>query len=104
MKSIICENFGPLNSLVYKEVETPEIQNPSDVLIKVFSSGVNFPDGLLVQGKYQLKPPVPFTPGMEVSGEVLSIGSEVTEFKIGDRVAGLSQLGGYSEYLSLIHI
>ena len=101
MKSIICENFGPLNSLVYKEVETPEIQNPSDVLIKVFSSGVNFPDGLLVQGKYQLKPHVPFTPGMEVSGEVLSIGSEVTEFKIGDRVAGLSQLGGYSEYIVL---
>ena len=101
MKSIICENFGPLNSLVYKEVETPEIQNPSDVLIKVFSSGVNFPDGLLVQGKYQLKPPVPFTPGMEVSGEVLSIGSKVTEFKIGDRVAGLSQLGGYSEYIVL---
>ena len=101
MKSIICENFGPLNYLVFKEVETPEIQNPSDVLIKVFSSGVNFPDGLLVQGKYQLKPPLPFTPGMEVSGEVLNIGSEVTEFKIGDRVAGLSQLGGYSENIVL---
>ena len=88
MKSIICENFGPLNSLVYKEVETPKIQNPSDVLIKVFSSGVNFPDGLLVQGKYQLKPPLPFTPGMEVSGEVLNIGSEVTESKIGEKTTG----------------
>ena len=98
MKTIICENFGPLDNLVYKEVDIPEIKNPDDILIKVFSSGVNFPDGLLVQGKYQLKPPVPFTPGMEVSGEVFKIGSEVTEFKIGDRVAGLSQLGGYSEY------
>ena len=98
MKTIICENFGPLDTLVYKEVDIPEIKNPDDILIKVFSSGVNFPDGLLVQGKYQLKPPVPFTPGMEVSGEVFKIGSEVTEFKIGDRVAGLSQLGGNSEY------
>ena len=101
MKSIICKNFGPLVSLVYKEVDTPEIKNPGDILIKVFSSGVNFPDGLLVQGKYQFKPPVPFTPGMEVSGEVLEKGSDVTEFKIGDRVAGLSQLGGYSEYIVL---
>ena len=88
MKTIICENFGPLDTLVYKEVDIPDIKNPEDILIKVFSSGVNFPDGLLVQGKYQLKPPVPFTPGMEVSGEVFNIGSEVTEFKIGDRVAG----------------
>ena len=101
MKTIICENFGPLDNLVYKEVDIPEIKNPDDILINVFSSGVNFPDGLLVQGKYQLKPPVPFTPGMEVSGEVFKIGSEVTEFKIGDRVAGLSQLGGYSEYIVL---
>ena len=98
MKTIICENFGPLDTLVYKEVDIPEIKNSDDIIIKVFSSGVNFPDGLLVQGKYQLKPPVPFTPGMEVSGEVFKIGSGVTEFKIGDRVAGLSQLGGYSEY------
>ena len=59
MKTIICENFGPLDTLVYKEVDIPEIKNPDDILIKVFSSGVNFPDGLLVQGKYQLKPPVP---------------------------------------------
>ena len=51
MKTIICENFGPLDTLVYKEVDIPDIKNPDDILIKVFSSGVNFPDGLLVQGK-----------------------------------------------------
>ena len=101
MKSIVCENYGPLDTLVYKEVDLPEIKNPGDILIKVFSSGVNFPDGLLVQGKYQHKPLVPFTPGMEVSGVVTKIGSEVTEFEIGERVAGLSQLGGYSEYIVL---
>ena len=76
MKSIICENFGPLDTLIYKEIDIPKIKNPDDILIKVFSSGVNFPDGLLVQGKYQFKPPLPFTPGMEVSGEVFNAGYE----------------------------
>ena len=97
MKAIVCNNFGPIRDIQYKEVDEPNL-NEDSILIKVNSVGVNFPDGLLVQGKYQLKPSLPFTPGMEVSGEVFKIGSEVTEFKIGDRVAGLSQLGGYSEY------
>jgi NADPH2:quinone reductase len=58
---------------------------------------VNFPDGLLVQGKYQLKPETPFIPGMEVAGEILKVGTDVSHFKIGDRVAALSQLSGYAE-------
>ena len=96
MKAIVCNNFGPIKDIQYKDVEDPKIEDNS-VIIDVKSIGVNFPDGLLVQGKYQLKPETPFTPGMEVAGQVIEIGSKVSKFKIGDRVVGQSQLGGYAE-------
>ena len=96
MKAIVCSDFGPIQNLEYKDVKEPIIQSES-VIINVKSVGVNFPDGLLVQGKYQLKPETPFIPGMEVAGEILRVGSSVKNFKIGDRVTALSQLSGYAE-------
>ena len=96
MKAIVCNEFGPIKNIEYKEVDEPSVKKDS-ILIKVKSVGVNFPDGLLVQGKYQLKPDTPFIPGMEVAGEVIEIGSDVINFKLGDRVAALSQLNGYAE-------
>ena len=96
MKAIVCNNFGPIKNIEYKEVDDPNLEEDS-VLIKVSSIGVNFPDGLLVQGKYQLKPETPFIPGMEVAGEVIELGSKISDFKVGDRVAGLSRLSGYAE-------
>ena len=96
MKAIVCNNFGPIRDIEYKDVDEPNLDEDS-ILIKVNSVGVNFPDGLLVQGKYQLKPETPFIPGMEVAGEVISLGSKYTDFEVGDRVAALSQLNGYAE-------
>ena len=96
MKAIVCSNFGPIENIEYKEVDEP-ILNKDSILIKVKSVGVNFPDGLLVQGKYQLKPETPFIPGMEIAGEIIEVGSDVTDLKIGDRIAALSQLNGYAE-------
>ena len=96
MKAIVCNNFGPIRDIQYKEVDEPNL-NEDSILIKVNSVGVNFPDGLLVQGKYQLKPETPFIPGMEVAGEVIGLGSKVTDFAVGDRIAALSQLNGYAE-------
>ena len=96
MKAIVCNNFGPIQDIEYKDVKKPIIQDKS-VIINVKSVGVNFPDGLLVQGKYQLKPETPFIPGMEVAGEIITVGSNVKNFQIGDRVAALSQLSGYAE-------
>ena len=96
MKAIVCNDFGPIQNIEYKDVNEPIIQDES-VIINVKSVGVNFPDGLLVQGKYQLKPETPFIPGMEVAGEIVKIGSNVSSFKISDRVAALSQLSGYAE-------
>lgn len=96
MKAIVCNNFGPIKNIEYKDVKEPKIEE-NGVIIEVQSVGVNFPDGLLVQGKYQLKPETPFIPGMEVAGEIIEIGSKTSKFKIGDRVAALTQLNGYAE-------
>ena len=96
MKAIVCNNFGTIQDIEYKEVDQPKLDDDS-VIIDVKSVGVNFPDGLLVQGKYQLKPETPFIPGMEVAGEIMKTGQHVSNFKIGDRVAALSQLNGYAE-------
>ena len=96
MKAIVCNNFGPIQDIEYKEVDQPKLDDDS-VIIDVKSVGVNFPDGLLVQGKYQLKPETPFIPGMEVAGEVIGLGSKETDFAVGDRIAALSQLNGYAE-------
>ena len=97
MKAIVCNNFGPIKNIEYKEVDEPSL-NKDSILIKVKSVGVNFPDGLLVQGKYQLKPETPFIPGMEVAGEVIGLGSkDNTDLAVGDRIAALSQLNGYAE-------
>ena len=96
MKAIVCNHFGPIQDIEYKEVDQPKLDDDS-VIIDVKSVGVNFPDGLLVQGKYQLKPETPFIPGMEVAGEIMKTGQHVSNFKIGDRVAALSQLNGYAE-------
>jgi len=96
MKAIVCNNFGPIRDIEYKDVDEPNL-NEDTILIKVSSVGVNFPDGLLVQGKYQLKPETPFIPGMEVAGEVIGLGTKETNFAVGDRIAALSQLNGYAE-------
>lgn len=96
MKAIIARDFGPLEKLAYADWPEPEAKGKT-VIINVETAGVNFPDGLLVQGLYQMKPQTPFVPGMEVAGRVAAIGEAVTGFAVGDRVAALLQLGGYAE-------
>jgi len=97
MKAIVCEEFGPIDSLVLKEIETPE-PGKGEVRVKVKATGVNFPDGLLVQGLYQVKPERPFIPGMEFCGEVEVLGEGVKHLKIGQRLICTSQsYGGFAE-------
>lgn len=96
MKAIVCHGFGPLDTLAYEEVAAP-VPGAGEVLVRTEAAGVNFPDGLLVQGLYQMKPEAPFTPGMEVAGVVEAVGAGVMELKPGDRVAGVTSLGGYAE-------
>jgi NADPH2:quinone reductase len=96
MKAIIARDFAPLDQLVYADWPEPEASGRT-VVIEAEAIGVNYPDGLLVQGLYQMRPPTPFVPGMEVAGRVVAVGPEVTEFKPGDRVAALSTHGSYAE-------
>ncbi|MCW8108225.1 NADPH:quinone oxidoreductase family protein [Alteromonas ponticola] len=100
MKAIICNEFGPVEQLTFVEVDDP-VPGDDEVLIGVTAAGVNFPDALLVQGLYQMQPEFPFIPGNEVAGRVIQCGKNVTSLQCGDRVIGISQLGGFAEKVAL---
>lgn len=96
MKAVIARDFAPLEALEYGDWPEP-VAGPRDIVVEAEAIGVNYPDGLLVQGLYQSRPPVPFVPGMEVAGRIVAAGAEVRDPKVGDRVAAVSTLGGYAE-------
>ncbi len=96
MKAVLCKQYGPPESLVLEETPSPK---PGDgqVCISVKAAGVNFPDLLMIQNKYQFRPPLPFSPGGEVAGTVKELGAGVTSVKVGDRVIASTGFGGYAE-------
>lgn len=96
MKAIVCKSFGPPESLVLEEVKS-RAPGPNEVRIAVKAAGVNFPDTLIIQGKYQLKAEPPFTPGAEIAGTVVEAGEKVKTVRAGDAVAALLPTGGYAE-------
>jgi len=99
MKAIrVIEHGGP-EKLVLQETSAPQITD-DQVLIDVHYAGINFPDTLIIQGKYQYQPPLPFTPGGEVSGIVATIGKNIKHLKIGDRVISGCSWGGYAEQVA----
>jgi NADPH2:quinone reductase len=95
MQAILCRAYGQPKDLVMAEAPDPQA-GPGQVVIDVHAAGVNFPDVLLVQGLYQVKPPLPFSPGVEVAGIVSEVGEVVRDLRVGDRVAaGVS--GGFAQ-------
>lgn len=96
MRAILCKEYGPAETLVIEDVASPEVKGRG-VKVRVKAAGLNFPDTLIIEGKYQLKPTMPFSPGGEMSGEVIEVGEKVTRFKPGDRVAGLTGYGAFAE-------
>ena len=96
MKAIVCKEFGPPSSLVFEDVNVPELKS-SQILIDVHSAGVNFPDTLIIQDKYQVKPPLPFSPGGEISGTISAMGESVKGWNVGDEVIGMVGHGGFRE-------
>ena len=101
MKALVCEQYGPVEDLKYREFPDP-VAAPGQVLVRVKAIGVNFPDGLLVEGKYQARPQCPFAPGSEISGEIIALGDGVSEFAPGDRVLALTtSFGAYAEKIAL---
>jgi NADPH2:quinone reductase len=96
MKALLCEAYGLIDNLVVKDIPSP-VPGPKQLLVEVKAAAVNFPDALMVQGLYQVKPPLPFTPGAEMSGIVKTVGAEVKHYKAGDRVIALTSTGGFAE-------
>lgn len=96
MRALICKEFGPYENLEVAEVDAPPL-NEGFVQVDVKAAGVNFPDILLVEGKYQAQPPFPFIPGTECSGVVSEVGKNTSGFKPGDRVIVATMLGGFAE-------
>ena len=80
--AVLCYEYGPPENLRLEQVATPE-PGPKEVLLDVHATALNFPDVLMIQGKYQSQPPFPFAPGGEVAGTIASLGSEVTGFAVG---------------------
>ena len=100
MKACICKEFGDLENLAIDDVEDPAVK-PGHVVVDMAAAGVNFPDGLVVQGLYQHKPELPFIPGVELSGTVAELGEGVDSVNVGDRVIGYSSTGAYCEKVLL---
>jgi NADPH2:quinone reductase len=100
MRAVLCKEFGPPEKLVIEDVPSPEA-GKGQVVIDVHAAAVNFPDVLIIQNKYQMKPPLPFSPGGEVAGVVRAVGEGVQNLKVGDRVIGSCGHGGYVEELAL---
>jgi NADPH2:quinone reductase len=96
MKALVCNEFGPAENLSLEERPAPS-PSKGEILVDIKAAGVNFPDILTVQGKYQFKPELPFVPGAEVAGIVTAVGEGVTSHKVGDKVISTLQIGGFSE-------
>jgi NADPH2:quinone reductase len=97
MRAVVCEQHGLPDTLIVEEVATPVPQH-GEVLIKVEAAGVNYPDTLIIQDKYQFKPPLPFTPGGELAGVVTAVGEGVTRITSGQPVVGFTGWGAFAEY------
>ena len=96
MRAVVVEEFGPVESHKLADVPAPT-PGPGEVLMDVHAIGVNFPDSLMVQGLYQIKPDRPFTPGRDAAGVVTAVGDGVTSVKPGDRITTLYTFGAYAE-------
>jgi NADPH2:quinone reductase len=96
MKAVLCKAYGPPESLVVEDVPSP-VAGPGEVVVSVKTASVNFPDVLIIQNKYQVKPPLPFSPGSELAGVVKSVGDGVTRWKPGDAVMAITGYGAFAE-------
>src|SRR5215212_990840 len=96
MKAILCKQFGPPESLVFEELPSPRA-GPGEVVIAVKAASLNFPDVLIIQNKYQFKPPLPFSPGSELAGVVKEVGSGVHGVRPGDKVIAFTTYGAFAE-------
>ncbi|RJF98737.1 NADPH:quinone oxidoreductase family protein [Noviherbaspirillum saxi] len=100
MKAILCKTWGLPDTLVVEDL--PDVvPGPGQVTIDVQAAGVNFPDVLIIQNKYQFKPELPFTPGSELAGIVRAVGEGVTNVKVGDKVLAFVSQGAFAQQIAV---
>ena len=99
MKALVVKKFGPLDSMTLEDVASPQ-PGEDEALVDIKAASVNFPDLLVIQGKYQVLPPLPFSPGKECAGVVKAVGAKVTHVKPGDRVLIQIEYGGYAQQVA----
>lgn len=100
VRAAVCTEIGPLDGLAVVEYPDP-VAGPGMVVVDVDAAGVNYVDALFVQGRYQIKPPVPFVPGSEIAGVVASVGDGVDDGLMGRRVVAMCGLGGFAEQVAV---
>lgn len=96
MKALLCKELGPPSQLILEDIPSP-MPKKKEVVVSVKACSVNFPDTLIIQGLYQFKPPLPFSPGSDIAGVIKAVGEGVTHLKPGDEVFGLVPHGGFAE-------
>src|SRR5688572_2983755 len=100
MKAVVCTRFGGPDDLEIQDLPDP-VPGPNEVVVRIAAAALNFFDTLIIAGKYQLKPPFPFSPSAEFAGTVEAVGDGVTGFKAGDRVLGYSSFGAAREKIAV---
>ncbi len=96
VKAVLCKQYGPPETLVVEELPSPRA-GPGEAVVSVKAASVNFPDVLIIQNKYQFKPPLPFSPGSELAGVVKEVGAGVSSVRPGDRVMAFTTYGAFAE-------
>ncbi|HXL75736.1 MAG TPA: NADPH:quinone oxidoreductase family protein [Burkholderiales bacterium] len=96
MKAVLCKQYGPPETLVVEELPSPRA-GPGEAVVSVKAASVNFPDVLIIQNKYQFKPPLPFSPGSELAGVVKEVGAGVSSVRPGDKVMAFTTYGAFAE-------
>jgi len=100
VKAVVCRQYGPPDSLVVEELPSPKA-GAGEVVVAVKAASVNFPDVLIIQNKYQFKPPLPFSPGSEFAGVVKEVGAQVQGVKPGDKVIAFTTYGAFAEEVKI---
>ncbi len=100
MRAVVCQELGPLDHVVIEERPTP-VPGPGQVVIDVRAVGVNYVDGLMCQGRYQIKPVTPYVPGGELAGVVAAVADDVSRVAVGDRVMAMNGFGAFAEQVAV---
>ncbi|MBV8981832.1 MAG: NADPH:quinone oxidoreductase family protein [Acidimicrobiia bacterium] len=100
MRAVVCQQLGPLDDLEIEDRQSLS-PGPDEAIVAVRAAGVNYVDGLICQGRYQIKPPTPFVPGSEIAGEVSAVGAAVKGVKPGDRVIAMTGFGGFADEVAV---